>query len=616
MIDFNVNDEYGGAAPQEPAGLGPTVTLRRARERTLFELCPLPILLVSFPDGRCLDVNSSFTEELCLTREEVLGKTTSELGLWENQGERDRLVLGLAEQGRLRGWLTWIVDARGRKRAVEVHAERLTLSGRDCALVAGLDVSAAYLDLLTGLPNRRLVEERIARTFDQRREGGKVTAVLFIDVDHLKAVNDTLGHGAGDDLLKAIAARLCGALGNRGQIGRFGGDELVAVLEANGPEDARAVAEGLFKAVSRPLTLGREVLRPSVSIGVAVSAGDPAISHLDLLRRADTAMFRAKRAAGSHVALYTAELDDAALDGDELERDLALAVERDQIEVHYQPIVRVDDLSVVGVEALARWEHPRRGEVPPSRFIPLAESSGQIRSLGRNVLIRACRQVAQWRAAGIVEPEFVVSVNVSAGQLMDRGFASEAAAILENAGLPPANLQLEITERIALDGTTDVSGLEALGVQLTVDDFGEGYGCFAYLRSLPIEVIKIDRSFLAAAPSRRVDRELMRSMIQLAKALDKQVVAEGVETPEQLRMLRQLGCELGQGFLFGEAMPPRQFAAMLTSRPGLPVVRSARRRRQGAVDERQQLVGVEGLREERRLPSDNAPGEEDAVQVA
>ena len=513
--------------PREPITLEPGTRLRRTRERTLFEFCPLPILLVSFPEGRCLDVNSAFTEELCLTEDEVLGKTTSEIGLWESPCDRDLLIEGLTKRGRLRGWLTWIVDARGRRRAVEVHAERLTLAGRDCALVAGLDVSAAYVDSLTGLPNRRLIEERLARTLEQRRGEGRSTAVLFIDVDRLKVVNDTLGHRAGDDLLKAIAARLRRALGDGGQVGRVGGDELVAVLPMDDAAEIMALAERLREAACRPLAVGREVLRPSISIGAAVSPDDPAVSHLDLLRWADAAMFRAKRSAGKHVELYEEGSDDAVIDQAALERELALAIERDQIEVHYQPIVRLDDLSVEGVEALARWRHPGRGEVPPATFIPMAETTGQIGTLGRNVLARACRQVARWRTEQIVAEDFVVSVNVSAGQLMDALFATEVATILADSGLPAGNLQLEITERMALDRAVDVSGIVQLGVKLTIDDFGEGYGCLSYLRTLPIEVMKIDRSFLRSAPTRRIDRELMRSMIALADRLGKKVVAEG-----------------------------------------------------------------------------------------
>lgn len=281
-------------------------------------------------------------------------------------------------------------------------------------------------------------------------------------------------------------------------------------------------------------------------------------------------MFRAKSAASTHIELYDKAADEAVMRRRELERDLMVAIDRDQLEVHYQPIVRLNDLSIRGVEALSRWRHPSRGEVPPSTFIALAESTGQIFAMDLQVIQKACRQVALWHSRRIVEADFILSVNISTGQLIQAQFATELAEILRETGMPAANLQLEITEREGLDPSADLSELKALGVKLSIDDFGAGYGCLGYLRFLPIDVIKIDGSFLRTESPQHVDIELMHSIIDLGARLGKQIVAEGVETPEQLSLLRQLGCELGQGFLLGKPMPEETITKILAPHPPAP----------------------------------------------
>ena len=541
--------------------------LRRAREETLFELCPIPIALISFPRGRFLDVNAAFLRQLGLRPDEVVDKTTLDIGMLVDAETRGELVAKLASDRRFGGLRVWINDAQGNPRAVELYADRLTVDGEECTLVAGLDVSQAYVDSLTGLPNRTLLEERLERALARQREDGLLTAVLFIDIDDLKGVNDSLGHWAGDELIKGVAGRLRASLDEDDVVARIGGDEMVAVLRVGRPEEAVARAGRLRAEMAQPLMVGGAILRPGASIGIAVSTGEVAdASASDLLRFADIALYRAKRSGGDDVALFDPRLDAVAISEGELGRELATAIDRCELEVHYQPIVRLGDLSVWGAEALARWIHPVHGAVPPTSFVPLAEMTGQIAGLGRHVLHTACRQTALWRFQGLVDPDFVISVNASAVQLQDVRFADDVEEVLRDTGLPAANLQIEVTERVAVERALAAEPLAALGVRLAIDDFGEGYGCLAYLRRLPIACIKVDRDAVHELPWRAVDVALMRSMLELAADLGHDLIAEGIETPEQLRSLRELGCRLGQGYLFGPALVADHLAEVVACR--------------------------------------------------
>jgi len=533
------------------------------RQESLFRLCPIPLALISYPQGRFLDVNGAFLRQLGVDAGQVVGRTTREIARTVDEESRGRLVERLASGHRIHGWQVWMVDTAGQSRAVELYADRVKVDGQDCTLIAGLDVSRAFLDPLTELPNRNLLEERLTHTLSRQRGDGLRTAVLFIDLDGLKGVNDTLGHWAGDELLKGVATRLRAALDASDQLARIGGDELVAVQRVRRAEDAVATARRLRGELGQPLAVGEAILRPRASIGVAVAGEGEGIKAADLLHRADVAMYRAKRTAADGVALFTQGIDREALSDSTLGRELATALDRCELEVHYQPIVRLDDLSIWGVEALARWRHPTRGVVPPSTFIALAEMSGQIHGLGREVLYQACRQAAIWRFRGEVDPEFVVSVNVSAAQLSDEGFATEVDEVLRSSGLPPGCLQIEITERVPIHRAVAATPLADLGVRLALDDFGEGFGCLSYLRALEIDAIKIDRSFVAGLRDGGRHREMIWTIVDLAARLgNRAVVAEGVETAMQLRALREIGCQLGQGFLFGEAMSAEELAGV------------------------------------------------------
>ena len=536
----------------------------------LFALSPEPIALLTFPEGRFLEVNRAFLRQLGLGLDEVVGHHDLELGLWRDRRVRRELIRRVLRDGHCEDLLGWIRVRQGEMRAIEITAARLLLDGEDCLLVAGRDVtselaaeeellSKAFYDLLTGLPNRAMAEERLGRMVESPPQDGRRTAVLFIDLDRLKTINDSLGHHAGDEVLLATAQRLRDSLRPKDFLARFGGDELVAVLEVSGEEEAVRIGQRLLEGLCHPLEVAGTTIYPTASIGVAVS-DENTRQPWDLVRFADIAMYRAKRGAGNALQVFDGDVKTQEVPDLTAEGDLHLAIERNELEVVYQPIVRLDDLSVWGAEALLRWYHPTRGSVPPAEFIPLAEATGLILSIGRWVLERACGQAAAWLQDGVVEPDFMLNVNVSARQLQVVGFAEQVAAVLRESGLPAANLQLELTERVALQAPAGVQTLKALGVGLAIDDFGEGYASLSYLRKLTADCLKVDRGFTRGLVFSPVDRSLVRTVIYLADSLDLRVVAEGVETPEQLRCLRQMGCRLGQGFLFAEPLTATQLA--------------------------------------------------------
>lgn len=533
---------------------------RRDWDGALFRLCPLPIVLATYPEGRLLDANGAWDREFGRSADEVLGRTTTELGIWLEEAQRRRFLRKLEQEGEVSGDLAWLVDAHGARRAVELFAERLTVAGEDCVLVTGRDVSQAYYDPLTGLPHRNLIEKRLGELLAEVREAGGMVALLFIDLDRLKGINDSLGHEAGDEVLAAAAHRLRSLRASSDMLARLGGDEFVALLRVEAASEAVQAAYRLLDELRQPLTVAGVTLRPSASIGIAVADGHGEDAGRDLLRFADVAMYRAKRQGGAAVELFDAELDGPEVLDLGLERDLRATLERGGLEVHYQPIVQLRDLAVQGAEALVRWTHPRRGRISPVHFVPLAESTGLISELGRQVLERACADAAGWLRSGVVGPEFSISVNVSASQLQRGRFAHEVSEVLRDTGLPAANLQLEVTERVAVQQAAAARELERLGVRLAVDDFGQGYGSLAYLRTLPVSTLKIDGSFTREVTADPVNYSLVRTMVYMADDLGMASVGEGVETAEQLRCLREIGCRLGQGFLFGEPMPAADFA--------------------------------------------------------
>lgn len=425
----------------------------------------------------------------------------------------------------------------------------------------------AHHDALTGLPNRRLFVEFLEHSLARRHRRRSTVAVLFLDLDRFKVVNDSLGHETGDELLVELARRLQGTVRPADTLARLGGDEFTVLCEDLGPDQARDqavdVAERLLQVVEEPFDLRGHEARLSSSIGIALAAGDD--DPETLLRDADAAMYRAKEAGKGRWVLFDEEMRSSARQRLDTENALHHALEREELRLHFQPIVDVRTCGWVAAEALLRWQHPERGLLTPDSFVDIAEETGLIVPIGSWVLDETCRWIARWRDAGLVSDGFTVSVNLSARQVARADLVARLAGALRRSGVPPGMLCLEITERILMSETTNesVESLKRLGVRISIDDFGTGYASLGYLKRFPVDVVKIDRSFVGGLGSDPDDAVIVAAVVGLGHALGLTVVAEGVETGEQLRELAVLGCDQAQGFWFAPARPPEAFTRLL-----------------------------------------------------
>jgi diguanylate cyclase (GGDEF)-like protein/PAS domain S-box-containing protein len=424
----------------------------------------------------------------------------------------------------------------------------------------------AFHDVLTQLANRALFQERLQGALHRAGASAQL-AVFFVDLDNFKRINDSLGHAAGDQVLVAVAGRLVEAAGGADGVARLGGDEFAVWREGvRGPEEAEALALRLQQALEPPVRVAGQELYLTASIGVACGCG-PAPAVERLLREADAAMYLAKSRGKAQFRLFQGEGEALTSDGLRLGSELRQAIEAGELCVHYQPIVRLRDGRLAGFEALVRWQHPRRGLLPPGAFIPLAEENGLIVPIGRWVLEEACRQARAWAAEYRREPPLFMSVNVSARQLLDPAFAEQVQEIVRTTGLDPRTLQLELTETalLAEDAAVgdNLAALRAAGVRIAIDDFGQGYSSLAYLKRFAIDALKIDRSFVARLGSSPQDTAIVRSLLALARELHLTVSGEGVETAEQCRRLDAEHCDQAQGFFFARPMDVAQAAAYL-----------------------------------------------------
>jgi diguanylate cyclase (GGDEF)-like protein len=423
-------------------------------------------------------------------------------------------------------------------------------------------------DALTGLPNRALLDDRIDSSLLRARRAGQAVAIAFIDVDRFKAVNDSLGHGRGDEILRELARRLQEAARESDTVGRIGGDEFVLVLEGLGSErDALPPLERLDGLLAEPVAVDGQKLRLTVSVGVSLFPRD-ADNRLELLRYADMAMYRAKQTGRDRVVFYAEDMNVEAQDRLWLERELRAALDRDTFFLHYQPRFTLDELRLAGFECLVRWQHLERGPIPPSLFIPVAEETGLICPLGRRIVSQAASALHQWCRG---HPDLVLSVNLSVVQLKaDDGFVAFVAEALRMHALQPAQLEFEITESLFLDPSLPVvdrrlRDLVDLGVRLAIDDFGTGYSSLNYLRRLPFNAIKIDQSFVRDVSDDTRGRAIIEAIVGLGRSLDKRLVAEGVETQAQLDVIRQLGCHEAQGYLLGRPQPAQDVPRLLAA---------------------------------------------------
>jgi diguanylate cyclase (GGDEF)-like protein len=420
----------------------------------------------------------------------------------------------------------------------------------------------AHYDSLTDLPNRALLRDRLEQALARAYRDGTLVAVLFLDVDQFKNVNDSFGHGAGDRLLQQLGARLS----RRGTdtVVRFGGDEFVVVI-SDLPDDEHVgttiagIADELCTVCAEPVSLGEHRMSVTVSIGISVFPRDATDSE-DLLRHADTAMYHGKTRGKASYHFYSPEQNAALMERLELATDLRVALEKDQLELYYQPQICATTGDIIGTEALLRWHHPGRGLITPDVFIPIAEETDLIETVGAWVMRNACRQLKSWHDAGL--PRFRVAINVAARQFLSDSFVDDVRQALLDSGLPGRYLEVEMTERALMSDvertSTALHELARMDVQISIDDFGTGYSSLAYLARFPIDVLKIDQSFVADLTRDPAVHNIIRTIVELGHGLGLTVVAEGIESYDQFRQLRELGCDHIQGFLVDRPMPASQ----------------------------------------------------------
>jgi diguanylate cyclase (GGDEF)-like protein/PAS domain S-box-containing protein len=527
-------------------------------------------IIIADADGRIIDVNSAFENITGYSREESIGRNPNFL----SSGRQDSAFYAtmwqtLNEQG------FWQGEIWNRRKNNEVFPEWLSLSAiRDDAgvvinyVATFSDVTEAkareariqhmaHHDFLTGLPNRFLLTDRFQQVAAAAERNNSRFAVLFIDLDRFKNVNDTLGHSVGDQLLRDVASRLCSMVRGTDTISRQGGDEFLVLLgEIDTPEAAAMVARKLMQVLSEPFVLDGHPVTMTPSIGIAISPEDG--SDLDsLLKHADLAMYDAKQQGRNNYQFFRREMNARSLELLLMESDLRQALRKSEFELHYQPQVSIKDGRPLGLEALLRWRHPERGLVSPADFIPMAEETGLILPIGQWVLNTACHQLARWRANGW--PDLCVAVNLSAAQFRQQDLLGQVEMALSAAHLPAEALELEVTESILMidaDGTAKMlHALNAMGVRLSIDDFGTGYSSLAYLKRFSVSTLKVDRSFVQGIGSDNEDAAICTAIIGLARSLHLSVVAEGVETQAQHDWLAKAGCHIVQGYFTGKPLP-------------------------------------------------------------
>ena len=421
----------------------------------------------------------------------------------------------------------------------------------------------AHHDVLTGLPNRILMYDRLAQAIALTRRTGKQLAVLFMDLDRFKHINDSLGHSVGDQLLQSVGRRLLACVRQSDTISRQGGDEFVALIpDIDHAEDAALAAQKMLAAIALPHRIEQHDLHIGASIGIYPDDG---LDAETLIKHADTAMFHAKDKGRNTYAFFEQRMTTRAIARQSIEASLRLALERQEFVLHYQPKINLHSGTIVGIESLVRWQHPQRGLLEPAQFVPIAEDSGLILPLGRWVLREACRQTRAWQDAGL--PPVVIAVNTSALEFRAEDFLVKLQQILDETRLLPRYLELELTESVLMRDASAADlvlhALSAMGVQLAVDDFGTGYSSLSYLRQFPINTLKIDQSFVNNMTRNANDASLVSAVISMGKSLKQRVIAEGVETAEQVAFLLEQQCDEGQGFFFGNPMGAEAFTPLL-----------------------------------------------------
>lgn len=483
-------------------------------------------------------------------------------------GIKSAMAAPVQEEGRPIGSLTVASHDDGRtysateQEVLVAFAKHASLAITDAKMVEEV-LRRAYHDDLTGLANRALLLDLLRRSGSRVSGEGNLVAMLFMDLDRFKNVNDSFGHAAGDALLRSVARRLNGTLRAGGTAARLGGDEFAVLLEVGKEADAVTVAKRIQRELQAPFAVGGTMVSVSASIGVAFSQRP----EEDLLRNADLAMYRAKSLGPGRFELYEPSMHTSVVERLELENELRGAIEADELVLHYQPVIALRTGKVVGLEALVRWRHPTRGLMVPDEFIPLAEETGLILPIGDWVLRQACRQLSEWIS---LDPDLTVAVNLSAVQLRSQDLPSEVAGALSAGAMTGERLMLELTETAFMKDVASTQAmftrLKALGVRTAIDDFGTGYSSFAYLRRFPVDVLKIAKPFIDNIAGAAAEPALPQAIVDVARGLDMDVIAEGIEHGEQVARVLELGCELGQGFYLARPADAAVITGVLADR--------------------------------------------------
>ncbi|MFO2465713.1 PAS domain S-box protein [Pseudomonas sp. 15FMM2] len=549
-----------------------------------FHSSPDAVSITERDTGRYLEVNDGFCRLTGYQAEEAIGLTLYQIGIWADENQRAALLAELQAKGRVRHLEMLWRNKQGASLAVDVSVEPITLDETPCLLLTARDVSLlknaqaqirhlAYHDPLTNLPNRALLMDRLSQQIHLLKHHDLRGALLFLDLDHFKHINDSLGHPVGDTVLKIVTARLEASVRIEDTVARLGGDEFVVLLSglegslvAVGAQ-VQALADTLRDLLSEPMFLDGQRLQVTPSIGIALIP-DHGSTPADLLKRADIALYRAKDSGRNATQMFHNSMQHTASERLRMETDLRLALSRGEFSVHYQPQVDARGNRIVGAEALVRWQHPQLGAQSPSEFIKVLEDSGLVVEVGAWILDEACGAFAQLIAEGLIDPlNFSLCVNISPRQFRQNDFVERVERSLMQHRLPLSLLKLEITEGIVIQNLDDTIGkmhrLKKLGVSFAMDDFGTGYSSLTYLKRLPVDALKIDQSFVREATHDPNDAEIIRAIVAMAHSLNLEVIAEGVENPEQLAFLQGLGCHLYQGYLHSLPLPMDGFRQLL-----------------------------------------------------
>ncbi len=551
-----------------------------ARYRIAFQTSLDAVSISRLSDGMHLEANQSLLGMLGFEREEVIGRSSQELKIWVDPAERMKLAEILTRDGECRGLEVQLRKKSGAVLWAQISASPFEIDSVPCVLSVLRDItsaraaadeikSLAFYDPLTQLPNRRLLVERMRQALAASLRSGLHGAMLFIDLDNFKTLNDTLGHATGDMLLKEVARRLTGCMREADTVARLGGDEFVVILEnlsgtaEAAAADAKAIAEMILAVVQQPCVLAGRPCADTCSIGITLF-GDRLDSVDDILQHADIAMYQAKSAGRNTVRFFAPALQTAVNARAAMEYDLSRAIEQNQFQLYYQP--QVERGRLIGAEALVRWRHPQRGMVQPDEFISLAEETGQILALGAWALETACKQIAGWRNRAQTA-HIVVAVNISAREFRQPDFAERVMSVLDRTGADPKRLRLELTESVQLESIEDVvdkmAQLRAAGVSFALDDFGTGYSSLCYLKRLPLDQLKIDPGFVRDMQLDATSGAIAKAVIALSEAIGLSVTAEGVETEAQREFLARLGCCSFQGDLCSKPLAPEEFETWL-----------------------------------------------------